>query len=384
MTAGVPVAWLLLIKLKGRFFAAIAGIAFAVILAMMELGFQEALYAGITQLYSHLNADLILISPFYQCMVARETFPERRLFQTLQSRQVDSVASIYMDTAHWTNPVTRRDRFIFVIGFKPRPHVFDFPEVDQRLAQIARPGAVLFDGGSRAEFGPIATMFRDKGAVVTELSRRRVEVVGLFNMGASFANSGHIITSDTNFLQLAPARRWGEVDVGAIRLKPGSDAAAVRSELASVLPPDVEVLTKQGFVEREKNYWNTNLPIGFLFSASLIISLIVGAVIVYQILHSGVSEHLSEYATLKAIGYSDLRLFWIIIEESLILSVLGSIPGLLFAAVLYQAVHAATAMPLRMELSRVLTVYPLTAVMCACAGALAFRKLRGADPADVF
>jgi putative ABC transport system permease protein len=63
VTAHVPLAWLLLVKLKGRFFAAIAGIAFAVILALVELGFQDALYTSITQLYSHLNADLVVISP---------------------------------------------------------------------------------------------------------------------------------------------------------------------------------------------------------------------------------------------------------------------------------------------------------------------------------
>ena len=383
MTANVPLAWLRLVKLRGRFFAAIAGIAFAVILALVELGFQDALYTSITQLYSRMNADLVVISPHYQCIVARESFPERLLYRALSVHEVDSITPIYMNTAEWTNPVNHDERFIFLVGFKPRPGVLNFPGIDRHLAQLGEPGAILFDEASRPEFGPIGSLFRKNGTVITEVSRRRVEVVGLFRMGASFANSGHIITSDTNFLRLAPARQWGDIDAGLIKLKPGSQAEAVRATLAGMLP-DVTVLTKQGFLDREKNYWSSSLPIGFLFRASLIMGLIVGAVIVYQILYSGVSEHLAEYATLKAIGYSDLRLFRVILQEALILSILGFGPGLLVAAGIYQVVHSATALPIRMTLLRVLAVYPLAAITCAFAAALAMRKLRSADPAEIF
>lgn len=384
MTAGVPLAWLLLIKLKGRFIAAVAGIAFAVTLALVELGFQDALYTSITQLYSHLNADLIMISPAYQCMVARETFPERRLYQSLGSKQVDSIASIYMDTLQWTNPLNGRDRFILVIGFKPIPGTFNLPAIDAHLSKIAEPGRVLFDEASRSEFGPIASLFREKGTVVTELARRRIEVAGLFRVGASFANSGHVITSDVSFLRMMPGRSTGNVDLGLISLKPGSDVIGARTELSAMLPGDVAVLTKAGFLERERNYWSRNLPIGFIFRASLVMSLIVGAVVVYQILYSGVSEHLAEYATLKAIGYSDRRLFWVVLQEALILSILGFIPGLLLGLGVYAIVRAVTVIPIQMTLPRIMAAYPLTAAMCAAAGALAMRRLRSANPADIF
>lgn len=384
MTGHIPLAWRLLLSLKSRFVAAIAGIAFAVILANVELGFQDALYDSITQLYSHLNADLILISPFYQCMVARETFPERRLYQALGVQQVESVTPIYLDTGQWTNPVNHKDRFIFMVGLKPRRGTIDLPGVDENLARTEAPGAVLFDEASRAEFGPIGGLFRSQGTVVTELSRRQVKVVGLFQMGASFANSGHLITSDMNFLRFDPMRQADNIDLGLIRLRRGSAVEAVRDQIAAGLPADVMVLTKRDFLQREKNYWSRSLPIGFLFRASLVISLIVGAVIVYQILYSGVSEHLAEYATLKAIGYSDARLFLVILQEALILSVLGFIPGYFLVTGLYRIVHAVTALPIAMSLGRIAVVYPLTALMCSVAGGLAMRRLSDADPADIF
>jgi putative ABC transport system permease protein len=380
----VPLAWLQLIKQKGRLSAAVAGIAFAVILAMVQLAFEGALYTSVTLLYSHLTTDLVLISPRYQCIIATENFPERRLYQALAVDGVDSISSLYMSQAVWKNPVNHHERQIFVVGFKPQPDRFDLPVVNSNLEQISEPGKLLFDEGSRPEFGPVGKLFRNDGTVVTELSHRRVEVVGLFRVGASFANDGNIITSDTNFLQLVPYRKFGIVDVGLIKLKAGTDPEAVRETLTARLPDDVLVLTKQGFLNREMNYWGASLPIGFIFRASVIMGLVVGAVIVYQILYSDVSEHLSEYATLKAIGYSDRALIWVVLQEALILSLLGFLPGLLLSEVVYVVVRSATVLPVTMTLLRIAVVYPLVALMCTVSGLLAVFKLRSADPAEIF
>jgi putative ABC transport system permease protein len=252
------------------------------------------------------------------------------------------------------------------------------------LGQIAEPGKVLFDEGSRPEFGPVADGVRKNGSVTTELSHRRVEVVGLFRVGANFANDGNVITSDTNFLRLVPYRKFGIVDLGLIKLKPGADAEATRAKIAAALPDDVTVLTRSGLLEREKKFFGSSLPVGFFFLTSVLMGLIVGAVIVYQILYSDVSEHLSEYATVKALGYSDWYLFWVVLEEALILSVLGFPPGLLLSLGVYQIARSATLLPITMTLLRIGFVYLLTLVMCGLAGALAMRRLQYADPADIF
>jgi len=384
LSTHIPIAWLQLTKAKGRVIAALAGIAFTVVFSLVQLAFQDALYTSVTLLYSHLKADLVLINPRYQCIVATDNFPERRLYQALAIDGVDSVSSLYMSMAQWKNPVNRYDRQIFVIGFKPSPDVFDFAGVNNSLRLIAQPGKVIFDEGSRPEFGPVPDLLRKTGIVTTELSHRQVDVVGLFRVGANFANDGNIITSDTNFLQLLPYRKLGMVDVGLIRLKPGVDVAATRDKIAAALPEDVAVLTRQDFLDREKNFFGSSLPVGFFFRTSVLMGLIVGAVIVYQILYSDVSEHLSEYATVKAIGYSDRYLFWVVLQEALILSVLGFPPGVLLSWGVYAIARSATLLPIRMTLIQVVAVYLLTVTMCALAGALAMRKLRQADPADIF
>ena len=178
-------------------------------------------------------------------------------------------------------------------------------------------------------------------------------------------------------------RQASEVDIGLISLKPGADVEQVREQLAAGLPNDVKVLTLEGFAEIEKNYW-ASTGIGFIFGLGVVVGFIVGIVIVYQILYSDVSDHLPEYATLKAIGYSDRYLLGVLTQEALLLAILGYIPGFILSFGLYQVAYAATLLPIAMTLERAGSVLVLTIIMCSVSGAIAMRKLRSADPADVF
>ncbi len=369
---------------KGRFLAAIAGIAFTVVFSMLQLAFLDALYTSVTLLYSHLNADLIFVGPRYQCIVATSNFPERRLYQALAFDEVESVGALYMSLAPWKNPLNGHHREIFIIGFTPRERVFDYPTVNSHWRELSEPGKVMFDEGSRPEFGPIPALFRNTGTVTTELSHRQVEVVGLFRIGANFANDGNVLTSDANFFRLVPYRALGAVDVGVIRLKPGVDLESTRRKIAAALPPDVTVLTKQGLLNRETAFFGASLPVGFFFQMSVIIGLVVGAVIVYQILYNDVLERLPEYATLKAIGFSNGYLFRIVLQQALVLSILGFIPGLLISLGVYEIARFGTMLPIRLTLVRLVLVYLLTVAMCTVSGVLAMQKLRHADPADIF
>ena len=105
---------------------------------------------------------------------------------------------------------------------------------------------------------------------------------------------------------------------------------------------------------------------------------------VYQILYSDVADHLPEYATLKAMGYSDRYLLGVLLQEALLLAVLGYIPGFLISIALYQLTYTATLLPIGMTLSRAITVFLLTVAMCSFSAAISMRKLQSADPADVF
>ena len=238
---------------------------------------------------------------------------------------------------NWKNPERPSEsRNIFVVGFDPSDSIFDLPGVEKQRDLLRRPDVVLFDESSRPEFGPIPQLVRDAGpeGFHTEVANRNVHVAGLFELGTSFGIDASLVTSDLNFRRIFPDRQAGQIDVGLIHLERNASPDAVRDAVAAKLPPDVLVLTRADFVKREVDYWSGATPIGYVFSFGVIMGLVVGGIIVYQILFADVSEHLREYATLKAIGYTDLYLFGVVLQQALLLALLGFGPGLLASVLL--------------------------------------------------
>ena len=158
----------------------------------------------------------------------------------------------------------------------------------------------------------------------------------------------------------------------------------VLDNMKNSLAEGVTVLSKQEYIDFEKNYWNTSTAIGFIFYLGAIVGFTVGNIIVYQILYADVSEHLSEYATLKAIGYTNNYLLRVVFKESLILASFGYIPGITISLTLYTIVKQVTLLPIYMSWSRALLILGLTILMCIVSGAIAMQKLRDADPVDIF
>lgn len=384
LTRKTPLSWLLLTKQRSRLLVALAGIAFADVLMFVQLGFEGALYDAAIKPYQALDADLIMANPQFQTLISVDTSPRERLYQTLRYPDVESVSSLYIGTAEWRNPDTLKNRAILVWGIEPGAPAFDLPEVSQNLDQLKQLNVVLFDRASRPEYGAIAETFAQTGRFDIQLNSKTMQVGGLFAIGSSFAADGNVITSDSTFLQMFPDHKADEIEVGLIHVKPGTDVQALKAQMQRELPNDVRILTPEEFGEVERQYWANGTSIGFIFGIGVIMGFIVGIVIVYQILYSDVSDHLAEFATLKAIGYSDRYLITMLLQEALLLSLFGFLPSFLLSIGLYQITYAATMLPIAMKLDRAINVLILTIVMCTVSGIIAMRKLRAADPADVF
>jgi putative ABC transport system permease protein len=216
------------------------------------------------------------------------------------------------------------------------------------------------------------------------VNARRIKVVGTTTIGASFQVEGNLVTSDANFIRLFPERSPGAIDVGVVRLRPGADPRHVQADLQRIYGSDLLVLTIDEFTARETDYLLRTRPIGFIFSVGTVVAFFVGFAIVYQVLFSDVNNHLPQYATLKAIGYADSYLRMIVLQEGIILSLLGYFPGAVLASGLYALTAKAQGLPMQMTITRAVLIFTLTIVMCSFSGLLAMRKLRQADPADVF
>ncbi len=381
----IPLAWHQLTHEKMRLLVAIAGIAFADILIFMQLGFKNALFDSAVRLPKSFKGDIFLVSRQTDTLIAPKAFSARRLYEVMGIEGVKNINSLYINVNVWKNPDNQSTRQIFIMGFNPVHNVLELPGIEENLDTMKQPDMALFDQKSRKEFGNIKQNFLAGKTVTTEVANRKIQIGGLYTLGSSFGSDGSIVVSDLNFFRLFQNTQRGLINVGVIQLEPGADREAIYQEIKDRLNQgDVKVFTKEGLVAEERGYWEKRTTIGFVFGLGTVMGFIVGTVIVYQILYTDVSDHLPEYATLKAMGYTDFYLLTVVFQEAVLLAVVGFFPSLGLALFLYSNTASATGLPIMMTTLRAIQVLGLTVAMCCLSGAIAVNKLRAADPADIF
>ncbi|MEM6716374.1 MAG: ABC transporter permease DevC [Cyanobacteria bacterium P01_C01_bin.147] len=375
-----PLALLNLLHERTRLIVAIAGVAFAVLLIFMNLGFQGALLTSTVTFYEQLDADIFLTSPQSLEISSTKAFPRTRLNQIAGLEGVERVMPLYLEYLLWRNPDTRLTRAMFVFGINPQDPVFRMPELQTQTAQaiLQQPGTVFIDRLSRAEFGPQTT------GLETEAGRRRVTIGGQYTLGGGFAADGTLIMSDQNFVRFFNPRPFSQINLGLIQTAPGANVEAIAATMHQLLPADVQVMTRREIIQNDLQFWLQTTAIGFIFTLGVIVSFIVGTVIVYQILYTDIRDHMKEYATLKAMGYSGGFLFGIVLQEAVILAMAGYVPGLIVAIGLYRLTREATNLPMMMSPTRLILVLMLTVIMCGLSGLISVRRAVATDPAEVF
>jgi putative ABC transport system permease protein len=381
-----PVGFLQLKHDPGRLATAVAGVAFADILILMQMGFLNALFDSSVKFHQSLNTDLVMMNSEAPNWTELSTFSRRRLYQAQDIPGVMTTESIYINSVRWKNPQTREKTSILVIGIDPNAQSLTVPEVQENLEKIKLPYTFLFDRGSRGKYQQIISQVQQGEIVTTEIERNTITIGGLFRLGASFGADATLISSQDNFLRLFPKKDPGTVSLGLIRLEPTANPQLVKQNLNAYFADlkDVKVMTLDEFITMEKLYWAANRPVGIIFGFSMVIGFIVGIVIVYQVLSADVNAHLPEYATFQAMGYHYRFLLGIVFEQALILAILGFIPGVTISLGLYSLVRKTSYLPLSLTLFRGTLVFVLTLIMCAISGAIATRQLKYADPADMF
>lgn len=380
----IPLGWLQLRHDRGRLLVAVAGIAFADLLMFMQLGFQNALYKSNTRLHQAMQTDLIIVSKRARNFISLSNFPRRRLYQAKDIQGVVEAEPVYATVITWKNPTTRQQTSIAVAGFNVDRPAFDFPALVKNRDALKLDDRYVFDRGTRGNYAETLAQLDQGKPVSTELDKHKITLIDTYKVGSSFAADGSLMTSDRNYFRAFPRVKPGVVNLGMVRLAPGTNPLVIQAALKQRLPDDVLVLTKQEFIDFEKAYWSANTSVGFVFNLGVVMGFIVGVIIVYQVLSTDVNDHLGEYATMKAMGYKYRYFLSVIFEEAILLASLGFIPGLVLSSGLYTLTRNATNLPMFMESDRAISVLVLTITMCSISGAIASRNLQAADPADMF
>ncbi|HTU16639.1 MAG TPA: FtsX-like permease family protein [Gemmataceae bacterium] len=386
-----PLVVLNLLHQPVRTLVAILGVAFAVLLVFMQLGFYGSAETAANTLFHAVDFDLVLLSSNYLNTTRPRSFPLRRIYQAKAHRDVDTVAPLYIDWQTWRiqDPSHQR-RAILVLAFNLddpvfRAGVFRHEPGEQCLARLHAPDTVLMDSTTRDYFGP-----RGVGQE-TELNDTRIRVVGRFTIGTGYGADGMVLTSARTYSYLTSPRALDRPAFGLIRLKPAARgrAAAIGTELQRTLyaaePRDeVRILTRAEIEENEREYWMHRTSVGIIFQMGVLVALIVGVIFVYQVIATDISDHFAEFATLRAIGYTSCYLSGVVLRQALVLAVLGYVPAFVAALGLYALGRHEAKLLLDMTPPRAAGVLLLAIVMCSLSGLLALRKVKAADPADLF
>lgn len=382
---GIPLAWRQLTRDRKRFLTATIGVTFGVVLMLYQTGLYTASLRMVVFPHDALRADLVIISQNYEYFYQNRFFTRRILHQIEGFPGVASIAPLSVNYQRWRNTTTGVDMTIAVLAINPSRNPFVLPDVAKQVHLLKNSENVLFDRlSAQADFGKVGEAFEQQGEVLSEVEHRRVRVEGLFSMGQTLAATGHIIASDEGLGRFYPQRSANMINMGLVTLSKGADPYEVRHRLSNFLPKDIRVMTHGEFRKKEQDYWMTRTAIGFICIAGMLVGMFVGAIVVYQILYTDVTDHIREYATLKAMGITDGFLFRTIMIESLILLVASFLPSTLITAMMFHVTRKGAGMPTELAVPEMLTVFFLAAVTFVISGFLATRKLKTADPADIF
>lgn len=379
----IPLAWLLLKRQPIKFATAIVGIVFAATLILMQLGFRAALFESSVGLIKDFNADLILVNKLSVSSTGLIGFDRYRLSQIESNSSVEKTIPVRWDYVLWKYINYSENRLAIIMGIDPSTPTLLKPEILRQQYKLKKPYRVLYDRLSRKEFGPVVSDFTKDGSSITFLNKNRIRIDGLITIGTSFGYDAFMLTSLSTFENISD-NKPGQIELGFIKLKPGSNPATVAKQINLQLDDDLVVMTRQDFETFEKEYWDTSKPIGFVFAFGAIMGLLVGFVIVYQILYSDVSAHIQEYATMLSMGFTQRSLKMIVANEALILSSIAYPLAILLSTFLYGMVRQATSIRMFMSVDRAAGTFLLIYAMCISSALLAMLRLRDADPSDVF
>ena len=383
-TRSVPLAWRNLVASKRRLIRSIAGIGFAVLLMLVQLGFERGFFDASLGMVRQLDGELFILRATKYRFGSEDPFPAADLDPVRNFAGVTSVVSLYAtwQKLFWKDPKGSNVYVVQAFGFDPDRPPFLIPEVREQSAKLKTDDTVLVDRRAR----PFLNMNSD--ARETEINGRKVEIAGNFALGPDFMSNGSVMMSARTFAALLAGNPAAisqlPVEYGVVKLRPGSDVGEAQRELRNALPNEVRVMTKAELVAFERDFQADLSSAGPIFWMGTLVGFVVGMLISYQIIYTDLSDQLPQYATLKGMGYGTGYLVGVVFQQAALSAVAAYVPAWLLCLVVYRVIGEFALLPLHMTLAQTALSFALTLGMCLVSAALAVRRVVSLDPAEVF
>ncbi len=379
----LPIGWLQLTHSRTRFAAALAGVAFANVLVFVQLGIMNSMATATLRPYNFLQADIMISASDSNALSEGSNVARQWMLQAMAHPDVSAGMGLFLANVNWQRGATTLGLTTF--GIDPAQPGFLSPDIAAKTGPLQVQMAGLLDRLSRGLPREEAAGIRPQSPLSFETSGKTLTLYDTFAGGGGFGGDGYMMVSDQTFLALFPARRSAAPDHILLRLRSGADPEKVSAELRELVSDKtLRIRSFDEAAQDDLSYQQTRRPTGIIFGFGVVIGVLVGIVIVYQVLSTDVADHMREYATFKAMGYGQGFFLGVVLEEAFILGLFGFIPGAVIATGLLTLMGKLTTLPLAMTPGMIVAVFAGTLVFSIVSGAIATRRLAGADPADLF
>ena len=379
----LPIGWLQLTHNRTRFAAALAGVAFANVLVFVQLGIMNSMGAATLRPYAFFQPDVMISAGDANSLTDGGNVARQWLLQAMADPDVTDGMGLFIANVPWDRG--DKDISLTTFGIDPGKPAFLTPEIAGDLALLQVQDAAILDRLARGLGKEEAAAIRPQSPLSFETQGRTVTAYSTFAGGGGFGGDGYMLVSDQTFLSLFPSRSSAAPDHILLTLRPGVQADVVIARLKTLISdPSLRIRSYDQAAQDDLRYQQTKRPTGIIFGFGVLIGVLVGLVIVYQVLSTDVADHLREYATFKAMGYGPRFFLGVVFEEALVLGILGFLPGLIVGTTILTLMGAITTLPLAMTPAMAVSVFLGTIVFSVLSGAIATRRLAAADPADLF
>lgn len=358
-----------------RLAVTLVGILFSIVLVAVQLGLYLGASNMITGNIDHTKADLWIMA------YGAKSFEDggmlltpRERHQALATPGVKAVIPLVVRFAEWRKPEGGSTRVVLVGTDAEDGGLVPFNLVEGTWEDIKAPEAIAIDKSYFNELGITGI------GSTAQIANGRVRVRALTDGVRSFTQSPYAYTTLNRSRAL-----FGDTDNTTfylVQLQPGANVEKVRKDLAGRLE-GAEVLTQQEFRDRSLKQWLFRTGAGVALIGGALLGSLVGTVIVAQTLYSSTKDHLSEFATLRALGSSSGYIHKVILAQAGISAVVGYALGISIALTIL-VLSRNTALPMVMTPGLAFWLFTLTVGMCAISALSAIVKVTKIDPATVF
>jgi len=353
----------------------VAGVAFAVTLVFIQTGLFLGLLDNASVTIDHLQADLWVTSRNTPNVDFAHGFPETHVQRVRSIHGVARADNLLIQFLNLSLPSGAEEGMLVYALEDFRRWGVPWRVVEGNLDDLRRGDYMMLDDSAERRHGPFAV------GDYREVVGYRVKIIGRTREALSFTTTP-IGFLDYDLAQRLANRMAGKTTYIVVRLEPGADAAAVKSEIARRLPYN-DVYTRQEWARRSRSYWVASTGLGLNMYLTVFLGCLVGVVVVAQTLYTSTMEHLKEFGTVKAIGGSNADIYRILGLQAAISAVIGFALGGGAALALGPAM-AGIGLKLIVPGTLAASVFVGTLTLCLASAFVSFRKVAGIDPALVF